>query len=165
MPRHVRDARIETREARSKLAVQSEPYWRAIVQGAHVGYYKGARRGDNGAHRGAWLVRWRKSQGGYRKATLGETDDIRDANGVNVLDYRQAQQKALAQIAAWERGGVAGEQEDGAERVPGTYTVAEAMEDHIAWLSKHRKPTAALMPGRPSELTSIPNWGSSPRPS
>ena len=143
MPRHVRDARIETREARSKLAVQSEPYWRAIVQGAHVGYYKGARRGDNGAHRGAWLVRWRKSQGGYRKATLGETDDIRDANGVNVLDYRQAQQKALAQIAAWERGGVAGEQEDGAERVPGTYTVAEAMEDHIAWLSKHRKPTAA----------------------
>ena len=75
MPRHVKDARIETREARRKLAVQSEPHWRAIVQGAHVGYYKGARRG-------AWLVRWRKPEGGYQKATLGEADDTRDADGV-----------------------------------------------------------------------------------
>ena len=96
MPRHVKDARIETREARRKLAVQSEPHWRAIVQGAHVGYYKGARRG-------AWLVRWRKPEGGYQKATLGEADDTRDADGVDVLTYAQAQQKALAQIAAWER--------------------------------------------------------------
>jgi integrase len=130
MPRHVKDARIETREARRKLAVQSEPHWRAIVQGAHVGYYKGARRG-------AWLVRWRKPEGGYQKATLGEADDTRDADGTHVLDYRQAQQKALAQIAAWERP----EDDDDA---PGrSYTVADAIDAYARWLAKHRKPTAA----------------------
>src|SRR5262245_2484818 len=97
MPRHVTDSRIETRDARRKLAVQSEPHWRAIVQGAHVGYYKGRRAGT-------WLVRWRKPAGGYQKATLGEADDTRDADGEHVLDYRQAQRKALDQIAKWERG-------------------------------------------------------------
>jgi integrase len=97
MPRHVKDARIETREARRKLSVRSEPHWRAIVQGAHIGYYKGARSR-------AWLVRWRKPEGGYQKATLGEADDTRDADGEHVLDYRTAQQKALEQIAVWELG-------------------------------------------------------------
>src|SRR5687767_1491498 len=36
-----------------------------------------------------WLVRWRKPEGGYRKVTLGEADDIRNADGVAILDYRQ----------------------------------------------------------------------------
>ena len=131
MPRHVKDERIETREARRKLAAQSEPYWRAIVQGAHVGYYKGARRG-------AWLVRWRKPEGRYQKVTLGEADDTRDSNGVNVLDYRTAQQKALAQIAAWERPTA----EDESETAPRSYTVADAIAAYERWLARHRKPTA-----------------------
>jgi hypothetical protein len=101
VPRYVKDARIESPEARSKIAAQSEPHWRAIVQGAHVGYYKGGRRR-------AWLVRWRKPEGGYQKATLGEADDTRDADGTHVLDYRQAQQKALEQVARWERPEVTG---------------------------------------------------------
>jgi integrase len=131
MPRHVRDARIETREARRKLAVQSEPHWRAIVQGAHVGYYKGARRG-------AWLVRWRKPEGGYQKATLGEADDTRDADGVHVLTYAQAQQKALAQITAWQQP--AGDDSEATERR--AWTVTDAITAYERWLSKHRKPTA-----------------------
>jgi integrase len=130
MPRHVKDARIETREARRKLAVQSEPYWRAIVQGAHVGYYRGARRG-------AWLVRWRKPEGGYQKATLGEADDTRDAHGAHVLDYRQAQQKALAQIAVWERA-------DEPEAAPvAPLTVADVVTAYLDWTAKHRRPTTA----------------------
>jgi integrase len=130
MPRHVRDARIETREARRKLPVRSEPHWRAIVQGAHVGYYKGTRRG-------AWVVRWRKPKGGYQKATLGEADDTRDADAVHVLAYAQAQQKALAQIAAWQRP--ADDETDVSNRA---YTVADAIEAYGRWLAKHRKPTS-----------------------
>jgi integrase len=129
MPRHVKDARIETREARRKLSVQSEPYWRAIVQGAHVGYYKGARRG-------AWLVRWRKPTGGYQKATLGEADDTRDADGVHVLDYRQAQQKALEQIARWERP-------DAPAAPAAPLTVADVVNDYLDWTAKHRRATTA----------------------
>jgi hypothetical protein len=129
MPRHVKDARIETREARRKLAVQSEPYWRAIVQGAHVGYYKGARRG-------AWLVRWRKPEGGYQKATLGEADDTRDGDGVYVLDYRQAQQKALEQIARWEHP-------DAPARPATPLTVADIVNQYLDWTAKHRRATTA----------------------
>jgi integrase len=127
--RHVKDARIETREARRKLAVQSEPHWRAIVQGAHVGYYKGTRRGT-------WLVRWRKPEGGYGKATLGEADDTRDADGANVLDYRQAQQKALEQIARWER-----QEAPEAPSVPAT--VAEVVNEYLEWTAKHRRASTA----------------------
>ncbi len=132
MPRHVKDARIETREARRKLAVRSEPYWRAIVQGAHVGYYKGARAGT-------WLVRWRTPAKGYQKAALGEADDVRDADGVYVLDYRQAQQQALGQVAAWQRPADA----DETVASPKAWTVADAIDAYGTWLAKHRKPTAA----------------------
>jgi integrase len=131
LPRHVKDARIETREARRKLPVQSEPHWRAIVQGAHVGYYRGARRG-------AWLVRWRKPGSGYRKATLGEADDTRDADGVHVLDFRTAQQRALEQVARWE-GPAEPDDNDGKAEA---YTVADAIKAYDRWLTKHRKPTA-----------------------
>jgi integrase len=129
MPRHVKDARIESREARRKLAVQSEPHWRAIVQGAHVGYYKGARRG-------AWLVRWRRPESGYQKATLGEADDTRDADGEHVLDYRQAQQKALEQIGRWQRP-------EAPEAPPAPITVADVVKAYLDWIGKHRKPTTA----------------------
>jgi integrase len=135
MPRHVKDAEIESRERRSKLAVQSEPYWRAIVQGAHVGYYKGKRVGT-------WLVRWRKPEGGYQKDKLGEADDARDADGVHVLDYRRAHAKALAQVAAWERGGADEGDGDSLEDAPATYTVADAINAYGKWLPKHRKATA-----------------------
>ena len=134
MPRHVRDARIESRDARRKLAVQSEPHWRAIVQGAHLGYYKGTRRS-------AWVVRWRKPAGGYQKATVGEADDVRAADGTGVLDYRQAHAKALDTVAVWERSG-ASSQDGEPEAEPTAYTVANAIAAYQAWAAKHRRPTA-----------------------
>jgi integrase len=129
MPRHVKDAKIETPNRRADLDIQSEPYWRAIVQGAHVGYYKGASRR-------AWVVRWRKPEGGYQKATLGEADDTRDADGAHVLDYRQAQQKALDQIARWEHP-------DAPEEPAAPITVADVVKDYLGWTEKHRRATTA----------------------
>jgi integrase len=129
VPRHVRDARIETREARRRLSAQREPHWRAIVQGAHLGYYRGARRG-------AWVVRWRKPEGAYQKAVLGEADDIRDGDGVHVLDYRAAQQKALEQIARWEH-------HEAPEASSAPTTVADVMADYLDWIETHRRSTTA----------------------
>src|SRR5216684_803348 len=89
MSRTVRDAKLETRQARLKLTVQSEPYWRAITEGCHLGYYKGARGGS-------WIARHRSLQGGYLKRRLGAADDIADGDGVAFLSYKQAQDAALA---------------------------------------------------------------------
>ena len=45
MPRQIRDVRLQTREARQKLASAKEPYWREIRRGLHVGDYKGHETG------------------------------------------------------------------------------------------------------------------------
>ena len=127
MPRHVKDEDRDTRRPR-KLPVQSEPHWRAIVQGAHVGYYKGKRGGT-------WLVRWR-TVGGYQKAALGEADDTRDADGVHVLDYRTAQQKALDQVALWEHGEAEPEK-------PIAITVADVCREYVADLRARKGDRAA----------------------
>jgi len=69
MGRAVKDAKLDRRDARVKLAVQKEPYWRLISEGAHLGYYRGTRVGK-------WVARYKApgSKGGYAKKTLGEAD-------------------------------------------------------------------------------------------
>lgn len=132
MARMVRDARLETREARRRLPAQKEPHWKAIHQGGHLGYYKGSRGGT-------WLARWRgEGSTGYRKASLGKADDARDSDRATVLSYRQAQAKAIERFAAWERAAAGDEEEASAP-----LTVADAVDDYLAWIDKHRKPTTA----------------------
>ena len=76
MPRMVKDARIETRAARARIAVADsvrskghEPQWRAIGEGEHLGYRKEK-------HGGKWIVRHRK-HGAYIKKLLGKGDGAR----------------------------------------------------------------------------------------
>jgi len=45
MARHVRNAKLDTRTARSKLEARREPYWTVIGKGAALGYRKGAKGG------------------------------------------------------------------------------------------------------------------------
>lgn len=118
MGRQVRDSRIDTRDARLKLKPRKEPYWRLIHEGLHLGYYRGARGGK-------WLVR---KEGGakYRQAVLGLADDVVDADGGEVLSFRQAQAQALE----FDRAG----DEPGAP-----YTVRQACDDYLAWFAVHRK--------------------------
>lgn len=88
MGRLVRDARLETREARRRLKTQKEPHWRLIVEGVHLGYYKGA----NG---GMWYARVRREKKYYWEA-LAKADDNLNSTGGDILDYAQAQEKAKA---------------------------------------------------------------------
>jgi len=85
MGRRVKDARLENRTTRGKLAARSEPYWRLVSEGCHVGYYRGARVGK-------WVARFRRPGGGsgYAKRTLGEADDVLDADGESILNFEQA---------------------------------------------------------------------------
>lgn len=117
MARTVRDHRMETRAARLRLAVRSEPYWRQISEGCHLGYYRGARAGK-------WVARFRPPgrAGGYDKTTLAEADDYNPADGNRVFDYRQAQEAARVWFDERMRGG---------DR-SGPYTVSNCLDDYLA---------------------------------
>src|SRR4051794_21346336 len=84
MARTVRDASLETRTARGRLVASGKPYYRAIDPGLHLGY----RKGKTG---GKWVMRWYVGDGDYQVETLATADDTGDADGVAVLDFRQAQ--------------------------------------------------------------------------
>ena len=120
MPRMVKDARIETRAARARIAVADsvrskghEPQWRAIGEGEHLGYRKEK-------HGGKWIVRYRK-HGAYVKKLLGKGDGAREADGASVLDYRQ--DAACAWFAAEARASRGLDPKSGA---PKRYTVDAA---------------------------------------
>lgn len=88
MGRQVKDARIDTREARLRLTPSNEPYWCLIVSGFHLGYRKGVRGGT-------WVLRQMKVEAKkYVKKTLGIADDILDSNGNGILSFKEAQLKA-----------------------------------------------------------------------
>lgn len=119
MARTVRDTNLETRTARSRLSARKEPYWRSISQGAHIGYYKGDRGGS-------WIARRRGGDGRYSKRKLGTADDVQDADGVNVLDFRQAQEAARDWFKS-ESLKAAGINSDPAQ----PYTVANAIDAYL----------------------------------
>jgi integrase len=116
MGRAVKDARLDKWEARLKLLPQKEPYWRLVSEGAHVGYYRGRV--------GKWVARFRKpgAAGGYAKTTLGEADDMRDANGLEILDFKQADDAARAWFKEQEKG----------EAPPRPFTVSDALDEYVA---------------------------------
>lgn len=121
MARTVRDHRLETRAARARLTARAEPYWTLLNEGFHLGYYRGKQSVK-------WVARHRPPgrAGGYNKSTLGEADDTADADGVRVLDFRQAQDKAREWLRAVE-GGV---------QVKASYTVGDALDDYLKAFKK-----------------------------
>src|SRR5690242_19567070 len=108
MPRQIRDVRLQTREARQKLALAKEPYWREIRRGLHVGYYKGDRTGT-------WWLREIR-EGRRTKRRVGLADDHVPADGEAVYSFEQ-----LLKIALAEERPTAGPARD--------YTVEDALSD------------------------------------
>ncbi len=122
MGRAVKDSRLDTREARRKLKQRStrEPYWRLILEGLHLGYRRGARGG-------VWMVRIYQD-GKYQKQVLGYADDVRDSNGHDILNYKQALAAAQAE---------ADKATLPAPPIP--LTVAIILRDYLDWYSANRK--------------------------
>lgn len=116
MGRTVKDVRLQDRASRGRLPVSPDIYWRAINEGCHIGYYRGERGGK-------WVVRYRKPGGakGYTKIRIGEADDVRDADGETVLDWKQAQAKAHTWFEEQARGDV---------KPAGPFTVADALDEY-----------------------------------
>ena len=118
MARTVRDAKLDTRAARLRLRIRSEPYWRTLEKGFALGY----RRRANG---GTWLVRRWAATGGYVEHKIANTDDLQDADGVAVLDFGQGQRAARE----WWR--IELRREEGHDIRSDRYTVGDAIADYL----------------------------------
>ncbi len=109
-------------ESRRRLRIRPEPYFFVIEKGLALGY----RRSSQG---GAWIVR-RYDPVTRRNAEtrLANADDNREADGVEVLTFAQAQRLVLADA------------KHQAEAVSGKhYTVADAAADYVSYLRDHGK--------------------------
>lgn len=116
MAKTIRDASLETRTARTRLAAGPKPHYRSLDPGLHLGY----RKGKTG---GKWVMRWYVGDQDYKVQTIATADDNADADGIAVLNFRQAQAKArelFAQMAA-----------DAAGIKRGSFMVADALADYF----------------------------------
>jgi integrase len=130
MPRAVKDAKLDSRTAREKLAPRGKPYWRALDHELHIGYRKSTQFGR-------WVARRYLGDQQYLTETIGTADDHATADGIGTLDWWQAQSKAKEWRAAAERTAA------GIEEPAAPVTVADVVQDYLAWTEKHRKPTTA----------------------
>jgi integrase len=101
-----------------------------IEPGLHLGYRKLA------SGPGTWIVRRYSGEGAYTVKNITTADDMlvvaddfSESDGNSVLSFAQAQERAKAQ-----RPGAAGRK--------GPYTVADAMDDYIAFLESSRRTAA-----------------------
>jgi len=118
MARIVQDVKLAKREQRLRLEARKKPYWLTLNEGEHLGYYRGARVGK-------WVARYRRagSAGNYQETTIAEADDVSDADGAVILDFRQAQDAARRWFGGLERNG---------GRRARVYTVSDALDDYLA---------------------------------
>lgn len=98
MPRTVVETRIQDRTARGRLEPRGKPYWRVLCEGSHLGYRRGKLKGS-------WVARYLSAErGDYVTSVIGEADDLVEADGTDILDYKQAFAKALRWIEIETRG-------------------------------------------------------------
>jgi integrase len=107
MPRKVKDRNLDSREARQKLKVRGVPYYRSLDKRLHLGY----RRLKGKA--GTWWARHYIGDQQYEVEPIGVADDLSDADGKEVFDFWQAQDRARAAMARRAKLGAAGTSDDG----------------------------------------------------
>lgn len=123
MARTVRDAKLDNRDGRLKLK-HGIRHWKGIHDGLALGY----RRGAAGA--GTWGARLRLDSGRYALQALGTADDYAEANGRDVLTFKQAQLEAIQRERAAQRG------DGGLNR---KLTVRQAADEYLTWFRGQRK--------------------------
>lgn len=130
MPRRIKSADLDTRAARAKLTPRGKPYWQRIDRELHLGYRKGKRDGQ-------WVRRIYTGDQQYDTETFATADDQSAANGVTVLDWAQAQEKARELRDVFVR------RQAGLEEPKAPYTVADACRDYITDLRARKGDRAA----------------------
>jgi integrase len=141
MARTIRDAKLETRAARDRLAPGRTPHFKTLVPGKlHLGYRR--KRKDVP---GQWLVRHYLGQERYHVAPLGLADDFEDASDNNeLLTFADAQRAAHDHRVA--------------RRAGRGMSVAGAIAEYVGWLRVER-PRVAANTLRTAELLILPRLG------
>lgn len=121
MARASRNSKLETRTSRNKLEI-GKRHWQPIGKALAIGYRKGA---DGGT----WYKRTALTGNKYAVESIGIADDTRDADGVTVLDYFQAQGRARhmahQQVTVKTR-----------------YKMRDAVADYLQWFAVNSKSLA-----------------------
>ena len=86
MARTVKSEQLGHRTNRLVLPRRDKPYWQAIHEGLHVGYRRTS---------GKWVIRVYLDDGKYSTKVIGQADDFAEANGVDVLTFKQAQKRQI----------------------------------------------------------------------
>jgi integrase len=118
MARSTRSTTIETRTARLKLPVSGKPVFVKLGKQLGLGY----RRNKTA---GTWVMRVADGNRGNWLRAIGTADDFDEADGTDVLDFWQAQEKART-LARENRG-------DGSPDKP--LTVGQALDRYEADLT------------------------------
>jgi hypothetical protein len=84
---------------------------------------------------GSWIARHYRGGGIYATEAIGAADDTVEADGVKVLDYWQAQERAK-HWADRQRQIAEGRLRDG------PYTVADAVKDYLGEIAAEKSPVA-----------------------
>ena len=97
-----RNAKLDSKAARAKLAPSPKPYFVSIDEGLHLGYRKGERTRDSSPNRtpGRWVSRRYLGNEKYVVELIAAADDFADADGVEVLTFHQAQTRARERAQA-----------------------------------------------------------------
>jgi integrase len=133
MARTIRNGKLDTRSARTRLTLRREPYWTVVSEGCALGYRRGAKGGT-------WIGRFRDEAGQQHYEALGAADDARDPDGLSVFSFAQAQAKSRAFFARKARE-IAGD----AAPNEGPYRVTDALDDYFKSYAKRGKGVSAAL--------------------
>jgi integrase len=147
MARQVRNAKLDTRTARARLPSRREPFWTVISAGCALGYRQGAKGGT-------WIGKFRDDQGRRHYDAFGAADDNRDADGLSVFSFAQAQEQARAFFIRKAREVVG----DAAPH-DGPFTIEHAVDDYLKAYER-RGGRAVYHARRAAETHIIPSLGS-----
>jgi hypothetical protein len=76
MARRTPDARLESRESRSRLASRGKPHYRLLEPGLHIGYRRLKGRKGRPAVAGTWVARHYIGSQSYAVEKIGTADDF-----------------------------------------------------------------------------------------
>ena len=121
MARIVENTDLHNRERRLRLGIRKKPYWMALNEGEHLGYYRGRRVRK-------WVARYRRPGflSKYREFTIAEADDYADADGSKILSFGQAQTAARSWFAKVDQNG---------DKEARPYSVTNALDDYLEGFS------------------------------
>ena len=130
MARRTPDARLESRESRSRLASRGKPHYRLLEPGLHIGYRRLKGRKGRPAVAGTWVARHYVGGQSYVVEKIGTADDFSDADGTIILSFAQAQDKARTRMVRRAQS---------ANGIAGPLTVRAAVEAYLESLEAHGK--------------------------